>query len=112
MTEPGAQPPPDPGSDRTPAEPVRLEIDGVIDLHAFPPREIKAVVTEYLAACRERDLPWVRIIHGKGIGALRRTVHAVLARHPEVVAYWLDHTLFSGAGATVVQLRTGRPQTE
>jgi DNA-nicking Smr family endonuclease len=47
----------------------------------------------------------VRIIHGKGIGVLKRTVHALLARHPAVIEFHLDSELFSGAGATLVRLR-------
>jgi len=88
-----------------PPEPFELPIDGVLDLHPFAPRQVKELVTDYLAACQQRNILSVRIIHGKGIGALQRTVHALLARHSEVIEYWLDHTLFSGAGATVVRLR-------
>ena len=86
-------------------DPVQLPIDGVLDLHTFQPREIKDLVTEYIAACQERGVEQVRIIHGKGIGNLRRTVHALLAKHPEVIEYSLDHPQFGGWGATVVTLR-------
>ena len=85
--------------------PVELPIDGVLDLHPFRPREVKAVVSDYLAACLERRIPRVRIIHGKGIGALKRTVHHLLERHPEVIEFHLDNDLFSGSGATIVRLR-------
>jgi DNA-nicking Smr family endonuclease len=63
-------------------EPIQLPIDGVLDLHTFQPREIKDLVPDYLAECRSRGILRVRIIHGKGIGNLRRTVHAILSRHP------------------------------
>ncbi len=86
-------------------EPVELPIDGVLDLHTFAPREIKDLVPDYLAACQQRGIFQVRIIHGKGIGNLKRTVHAILSRHPEVVSFALDHPQFSGWGATVVSLR-------
>ncbi len=92
-------------SNAFPSEPVPLPIDGTLDLHAFPPPQVKDLVNDYLAACQEHGIHEVRIIHGKGIGALKRTVHALLARHPEVVAFHLDSELFSGAGATVVRLR-------
>lgn len=109
-----ADPGPDPEAEAPASDPFRLPIDGVLDLHAFPPQQVKEVVTEYLAACQEQRLEWVRIIHGKGIGALRRTVHALLERHPDVISFNLDHTLFSGAGATVVRLRVrpSRPAAE
>jgi DNA-nicking Smr family endonuclease len=93
------------------SEPFDLPIDGVLDLHPFSPRQVKDLVTDYLAECQQRGILVVRIIHGKGIGALQRTVHALLARHSEVIEYWLDHTLFSGAGATVVRLRPPPPPT-
>ncbi len=86
-------------------EPIELPIDGVLDLHTFNPREIKDLVPDYLAACREKGIFNVRIIHGKGIGNLKRTVHAILSRHPDVVSFTLDHAQFGGWGATLVQLR-------
>jgi DNA-nicking Smr family endonuclease len=86
-------------------EPIELPIDGVLDLHTFQPREIKELVMDYLAACQERGILQVRIIHGKGIGNLRRTVHSILSKHPEVISYSLDHPQFGGWGATVLTLR-------
>lgn len=85
--------------------PLELPIDGVLDLHTFQPREIKDLVPDYLTACRERGIFQVRIIHGKGTGTLRRTVHAILARLPEVVAFTLAPEEAGGWGATVVRLR-------
>jgi DNA-nicking Smr family endonuclease len=81
-----------------------LPIDGVLDLHAFQPGEVKDLVPDYLAECRARGILEVRIIHGKGTGALRRTVHAVLARLPEVAAFTLASGDAGGWGATLVTL--------
>ncbi len=78
-------------------EPIQLPIDGVLDLHNFHPREIKELVPDYLATCLERGIFQVRIIHGKGIGNLRHTVHSILSRHPDVV-FSLSTTLNTAAG--------------
>jgi len=86
-------------------EPIQLPIDGVLDLHTFAPRDVQELVTDYLAECQARGILAVRIIHGKGIGNLRRTVHALLQKHPEVVSFTLDHPQYGGWGATLVQLR-------
>ena len=85
--------------------PVELPIDGVLDLHTFKPADGKEVVTEYLAACRERGILEVRIIHGKVIGNLQRTVHALLSKHPAVISYSLAGAHFGGTGATIVRLQ-------
>lgn len=85
-------------------EPMEIPIDGVLDLHMFKPSEIKDLVPDYLAACLERGILKVRIIHGKGVGNLRRTVHSILAKHPQVVSFTLDHPEYGGWGATLVQL--------
>jgi len=77
----------------------------VLDLHTFKPAEAKDVVMEYLAECRTRGIFQVRIIHGKGIGNLRRTVHALLEKHPDVISFTLDHPQYGGWGATIVFLR-------
>ena len=86
-------------------EPIQLPIDGVLDLHAFKPREINDLVPDYLTACRERGIFQVRIIHGKGIGNLRRTVHSILSKLPEVASFTLDHPQYGSWGATIVYLK-------
>ena len=84
--------------------PIELPIDGVLDLHTFHPRDVKELVPDYLTECRERGILEVRIIHGKGTGALRRTVHSVLSRLPEVASFGLAVEPAGGWGATIVTL--------
>ncbi len=84
-----------------------LPIDGVLDLHTFRPEEAASAGDEYLRACHEKGILEVKVIHGKGKGMLRRTVQAVLLRHPLVQSFSLDPGS-SGWGATVVSLRKGQ----
>jgi len=86
-------------------EPVRIPIDGTLDLHAFQPREVKALLADYIAECRLLGILEIRVIHGKGTGALRRTVHAALENMPEVVAFCLADESAGGWGATLVRLQ-------
>ncbi len=88
-------------------EPVELPIDGTLDLHTFNPRDVKHLVPDYLEACSERGILEVRIIHGKGTGALRETVHAILRRLPEVIDYRLAGHDAGSWGATLVVLTPG-----
>ncbi len=86
-------------------EPMEFPIDGILDLHTFQPREVKKLVPEYLAACREKGILQVRIIHGKGTGILRDSVYSVLRRLPEVASFRLASDEGGGWGATIVVLK-------
>lgn len=87
-----------------PEAPVALPLDGELDLHTFHPRDVEPLVEEYLAACREAGVLQVRIAHGKGTGAQRRRVQALLARLPMVQGYRAAGESDGGWGATWVQL--------
>jgi len=78
--------------------------DGVLDLHTFHPKDAADVTKEYLQACHKEGICYVRIIHGKGTGTLRNTVHRVLERLT-IVDYWQTPTDQSGWGATIVTLK-------
>ena len=83
-------------------EPVEIEITDVFDLHTIPPRDVKAVVEEYLSEARRLGFPVVRIIHGKGIGVQREMVRAILARTSFVVDWTDAPPEAGGLGATIV----------
>ena len=84
-------------------EPVVIEITDVFDLHTIPPRDVKAVVQEYLREAHSKGFPVVRIIHGKGIGVQREIVRSVLAR-TDFVLDWSDAPPDAGGlGATIVR---------
>ncbi len=86
-------------------EPVEVPVDGVIDLHAFRSEDVKKLVPDYLEECRQRGIAHIRIIHGKGTGALRRTVLSLLARNPHVASFRTADLSGGGWGATEVILK-------
>lgn len=87
-----------------PSEPVEVPIDGVLDLHPFHPRDLRTLVPDYLSECHRRGIVEVRLIHGKGTGAVRDSVHALLRRHPLVARFRLAEAHVGGWGATLVDL--------
>lgn len=85
-------------------EPQKLPVDGTLDLHHFRPKDLGSLIPEYIEACLEEEIYHIRIIHGKGTGNLRRSVHALLERNPHVESYSLAGDQ-SGWGATVADLK-------
>jgi DNA-nicking Smr family endonuclease len=86
-------------------EPFEIEITDSLDLHAFQPRDVKAVVTEYLKEARKKGFRIVRIIHGKGVGVQRETVRKVLSE-TEFVQSFKNAPEFSGSwGATIATFK-------
>ena len=85
-------------------EPIRIPITDVFDLHSVPPRDVAAVVEEYLAEANRLGFKALRIIHGRGIGAQRQTVRTILARTP-FIRDFRDAPLDAGGwGATIITL--------
>lgn len=86
-------------------EPVRLPITGELDLHTFRPGEVGSLLEDYFAECVRAGIFSVRVVHGKGTGALRETVHALLRRSPRVAGFRLGDETSGSWGATIVTLR-------
>jgi dsDNA-specific endonuclease/ATPase MutS2 len=85
--------------------PVEVELTDELDLHTFHPQDVADLVAHYVDECATRGFERVRIVHGKGTGTLRRTVHAVLERHDKVERFVLADERAGGWGATLVWLR-------
>ena len=85
-------------------EPIVVEFRDVIDLHSIQPRQVRAVVEDYLEEARRRRMRWVRIIHGRGIGVQRETVRSILSRTPFVADFRDAPAEAGGWGATIVTL--------
>jgi dsDNA-specific endonuclease/ATPase MutS2 len=98
--------PPDEDEDAwDPEAVVEVPITDELDLHTFAPRDVKDVVEEYLHAAQEKGFTRVRLIHGKGVGVLRRIVHGVCEKHPAVASFRSGEERGGGWGATVAFLK-------
>ena len=78
---------------------------GIFIFKAADTREVKDLLPDYLSLCREKGILEVRVIHGKGTGMLRETVHSILKRLPEVISFRLAGEDAGSWGATLVVLR-------
>lgn len=86
-----------------PDDPIRVPIEGELDLHPFAPRDIASVVQEYVDAAADAGLREVRLVHGRGRGIQRGIVQATLERHPRVAEFWDDTA--AHLGATIARLQ-------
>ncbi len=84
---------------RTTATPAEIDIRGMETLEAIP------IVERYIDDASMGKLESVRIIHGKGTGALRQTVHDTLRRHKRVKSFRLGRYGEGETGVTVVELK-------
>jgi DNA mismatch repair protein MutS2 len=66
--------------------------------------EAEAVLQRALDDAVLADLPYLRIIHGKGTGALRDLVHRVLAADSRVARFAFAPANQGGHGVTVADL--------
>ena len=82
-----------------------MPITGELDLHTFRPSDLGDLIPAYLDECAARGIREVRIVHGKGTGTLRTTVHALLQRTPKVASFRLGDETSGSWGATIVTLR-------
>jgi len=89
----------------------RIPIEDHIDLHAFLPAEVPALLEDYLEEASRAGFRQVRIVHGRGSGTQRRTVRAILARNPRVASFADAPPEAGGWGATVAVLLPGGDPT-
>jgi DNA mismatch repair protein MutS2 len=67
--------------------------------------EARDLVEQYLDDAFMAGLPNVRLVHGKGTGALRKAVRTLLSSHPLVESFRDGEPSEGGAGATVAALK-------
>ncbi len=75
-----------------------------LDLRGQIAEEALLRLDQYLDQAFMAQLPWVRIIHGKGSGTLRQVVRQELGGHPMISSYRPGDTTEGGDGVTVAKL--------
>ena len=79
-----------------------------LDLHGLDRASARRAVLEALESCRRAGVKRLRIVHGKGTGALRDEVRFLLEDHPAVADLRGAKPRDGGEGAVEVRLATGR----
>jgi len=74
--------------------------------------EARAAVEKYLDDAVLAGHATIRLVHGKGTGALKRAVDACLKAHPLVRSFHTADAVDGGAGATVAVLHEGAARPE
>ena len=85
-------------------KPIVMPIEDVLDLHTFNPQDVPDLLEEYIRACKSNGIRSVRIIHGKGSGAMKSRVQAILKKNPSVAAFRDAPPQAGGWGATIADL--------
>jgi DNA mismatch repair protein MutS2 len=76
-----------------------------VDLRGMRVDEMERALTAALDAAVRSDLKQLRVIHGKGTGALRERAGELLKGDPRVASFRLGAWNEGGAGVTVAELR-------
>jgi DNA mismatch repair protein MutS2 len=99
-----------PAANRAPATirvPDKTGVAAELHLLGRTTDEARDLVEQYLDDAFLAGLPAVRLVHGKGTGALRKAVRTLLATHPHVASFRDGEPSEGGAGATVAALKVG-----
>ena len=78
-----------------------------LDLRGQRAEDALEALERYLEAAYLADLPFVRIIHGKGTGRLRQVMREALQSSPHVSRFEAGHDNEGGEGVTVAHLKKG-----
>jgi DNA mismatch repair protein MutS2 len=81
------------------------EVGGELNVIGQTTNEATGAVDKFLDAAYLSNFDRVRIVHGIGMGALKRAISALLADHPHVAKFYPAAATEGGNGATVVELK-------
>jgi tRNA(Ile)-lysidine synthase len=90
--------------DKKSQTPIMTAVESELRLRRLTVEEALWRLDQYLYDAFMAGLSIVRIVHGKGTGALRYAIHESLAKHPLVKSYRLGGRSEGGYGVTIVEL--------
>ncbi len=82
-----------------------IETQSTLDIRGQKPEDTEFEIIKFIDDAYLANLKKVTIIHGKGTGALRITVHQILKKHELVKSFDFADLKSGGYGATVIQLK-------
>ena len=86
-------------------QPVKIDIEDVLDLHTFKSRDVPDLLEDYIFECIKAGIFSIRIIHGKGKGVQKIRVQRLLKINPKVKSFQDAPPEAGGWGATIVELK-------
>ena len=86
-------------------QPVKIDIEDVLDLHTFKPSDVPDLLEDYIIECIKAGIFSLRIIHGKGKGVQKKRVQKLLKINPKVKSFQDAPPEAGGWGATIVELK-------
>ncbi|MBW1822581.1 MAG: Smr/MutS family protein [Deltaproteobacteria bacterium] len=93
-------------------QPVKIDIEDVLDLHTFKPKDVPDLLEDYIFECIKAGIFSMRIIHGKGKGIQKKRVQKLLKNNSRVESFQDAPLEAGGWGATLVELKKMKPFTE
>ncbi len=76
-----------------------------IDIRGEKPEEAEFEIVKFIDNAYITNLNRVEILHGKGTGALKKTVNDILKNHEKVKSYYFAPIEFGGEGVTIAELK-------
>ncbi len=98
-------------SGRTSSNSVKVQVDrprvplSELDVRGYRAREAIDAVDRYIDQTALDDLGEIRILHGKGTGALSSAIHEFLQHHPLVKSSHFAEQQEGGTGVTIVEMK-------
>jgi len=76
-----------------------------LDIRGEKPEAAEFEIIKFLDEAYQSSLERVEVLHGKGTGALKKTVWDILKHHEKVKNYYFAQIEFGGEGITIVELK-------